>query len=76
MTETLDDLLAAKKVAPTLELAADKIGISVRALADLRAGKVAKPRRSTVLVIAARLRVKPQRVEDAIAASYDAAKSV
>jgi DNA-binding Xre family transcriptional regulator len=73
MSETLDELLLAKRVAGDYRDFADTVGISVRALLDLRNGKVDRPRRATVLALAAALKVAPARVEAAIAASRSAA---
>lgn len=71
--ETLDQLLLARKVGGDFREFAASAGISVRALLDLRNGKVESPRRATVLALAAALKVSPSRVEEAIAASRAAA---
>lgn len=71
--ETLDQLLLAKKVGGDFRDFAAIAGISVRALLDLRTGAVERPRRATVLALAAALKVPPARVEAAIAASRAAA---
>lgn len=71
--ETLDALLLARKVSGDFAEFADAAGISVRALHDLRAGRVETPRRATILALAAALKVPPARVEKAIAASRAAA---
>lgn len=71
--ETLDQLLLAKKVGGDFRDFAATVGISVRALLDLRNGRVQNPRRATILALAAALKVAPARVEAAIAASRAAA---
>ena len=73
MSETLDDLLLARKVAGDYREFAPKAGLSVRALLDLRAGRVAEPRRATILALAAALKVPPKRVAAAVQASHAAA---
>lgn len=67
--ETLDALLLSRKVSSDFRDFAERAGISVRALHDLRAGRIATPRRATVLALAAALRVSPARVRAAIEAS-------
>lgn len=73
--ETLDELLLDRKIGGDFRAFADRAGISVRALHDLRAGRVADPRRATLLALAAALRVSPARVKAAVAASVRAATS-
>jgi transcriptional regulator with XRE-family HTH domain len=72
--ETFRELLLARRVGASNNDFADRAGISARALADLLAGRVDRPRRATLLALAAALRVSPSRVEAAIAASRAAAQ--
>lgn len=74
MPETLDALLLDRKVSDRLDDFAERAGVSVRALHDLRKGRVASPRRATVLALANALRVKPDRVLKAIEASHAASQ--
>lgn len=60
---TLDELLL--KIDGTWDEVADDLGISARALYNLRMGKV-QARRATVLAIASALKVTPQVVMDAL----------
>lgn len=73
--ETFDALLLTRKVGGDYRDFAAKAGVSVRALHDLRAGNVEKPRRATILALAAALGVSPNRVAAAILASHAAARS-
>ncbi len=63
MTTTLDELIRAK-IGDDGDLRefADKCGVSVRALCDLRRGRVKRPHRSTVAAIARALRVSQETV--------------
>lgn len=70
--ETLNDLLLARGGTASLEVFAAQLRISVRALHDLRMGKVGKPRRATVYAIAQALKVSQERVRAAIQASREA----
>jgi transcriptional regulator with XRE-family HTH domain len=72
MPETLDDLLRRRIADSDYESAADRCGVSVRALYTLRRGE-SVPRRATIRAIAAALRVPRDRVAAAIAASRAAA---
>ena len=69
MSETLRDLLLARRVGDSNDVFAVKAGISPRGLAKLLAGSVAAPRRATILALARALKVPADRVMEAIAAS-------
>jgi hypothetical protein len=71
-TETLLHLLAARYPRSRSDLCTAS-GLSARAIADLLAGRVATPHRSTVAALAGALRVSRSRVAAAIAASRAAA---
>jgi transcriptional regulator with XRE-family HTH domain len=71
MAETFDTLLDKLRPATLAEIA-ERCGLSLRALADLRAGRVSDPRRATVIALSVALKCKPSRVRAAIAASYAA----
>lgn len=70
---TFDDLIQRLRPATLAEIA-ELCGLSLRALSDLRAGKVETPRRATVIALAVALQCKPSKVRRAIQASYDAAQ--
>ena len=70
MAETFDTLLDKLRPATLAEIA-ERCGLSLRALADLRAGRVGDPRRATVIALSLALKCKPSRVRAAIQASYD-----
>jgi transcriptional regulator with XRE-family HTH domain len=71
--ETLDTLLDKLRPATLAEIA-ERCGLSLRALADLRAGRVSDPRRATVIALSVALKCKPSRVRLAIQTTHDAAQ--
>jgi hypothetical protein len=73
MTETVDELIDKLRPA-TLADIAEQCGLSLRALMKLRAGEIDKPRRATVIAMAAALGCKQSRVRAAIAASFAAGR--
>jgi len=67
-----DDLLQRLRPATYAEIA-DQCGLSLRALSDLRAGRVSEPRRATAIALALALGCSRPKVLRAIRASYNAA---
>ncbi len=67
MTTTLDELIRAK-IGDDGDLRefADKCGVSVRALCDLRRGTVKKPHKATILALARALGLSRAKVRSAL----------